>query len=48
MIRGLIMSKEEQFNKIKFSHDSKYLARMKKDLIIVYEAPLMSMLPVNN
>ena len=45
VIRGLSLSIDEDFSKVKFSGDSKYLSRSKKDVVIVYEAPLMSMLP---
>jgi len=46
-IRGLSLTIDDDFQKVKFSNDSKYLARIKKDVIIVYESPLMTMLPVN-
>jgi len=46
VIRGLNLAIDEDFSKNKFSTDSRYLARIKKDLILVYEEPLMSMLPV--
>jgi hypothetical protein len=45
MIRGLAIGKDEKFENFKWSHDSKFFGRIKKDILIVYESPKMQMLP---
>lgn len=45
LVRGFAIGKDEKFSDFKWSNDSKYLARLKKDILIVYEAPKMLMLP---
>ncbi len=45
MIRGLAIGKDEKFENFKWSYDSKYFGRIKKDILIVYEAPKMQMIP---
>jgi uncharacterized protein with WD repeat len=39
LIRGFAINREEKFENYKFSVDSKYLARLKKDILIVYTTP---------
>jgi uncharacterized protein with WD repeat len=46
IVRSFQIDKSENFLNFKFSHDSKYLARIKKNYVMVYEAPEMNMLPV--
>ncbi len=45
LIRDLTITKEESFSNFKWSKDSKYFGRIKKDILIIYEAPKMQMLP---
>ena len=45
LIRGLAIGKDEKFENFKWSPDSKYFGRIKKDILIVYESPKMQMLP---
>jgi len=45
MIRGLAIGKDEKFENFKWSHDSKFFGRIKKDILIVYESPKMQMIP---
>jgi uncharacterized protein with WD repeat len=45
LIRGFAINKDEKFEHFKWSDDNKYLARLKKDILIVYVTPTMEMLP---
>jgi hypothetical protein len=45
MIRGLAIGKDEKFENFKWSPDSKFFGRIKKDILIVYESPKMQMIP---
>ena len=45
LIRGLAIGKDEKFENFKWSSENKYFGRIKKDILIVYEAPKMQMLP---
>lgn len=47
IVRGFQIDRSESHLNFKFSHDSKYLARFKKNYLMVYEAPEMNMIPVN-
>ena len=47
IVRSYYIDRSEKFQNLKFSYDSKYLARIKKDVIIVYVSPEMGMLPVD-
>jgi hypothetical protein len=44
LIRGFAINKNEKFENFKWSDDSKYLARLKKDILMVYVSPTMEML----
>src|SRR5690349_3591047 len=44
LVRGFAITKEEKFTDFKWSNDSKYLARLKKDILMVYEIPKMQMI----
>ena len=48
IVRSFYINKSESFQNFKFSHDSKYLARIKKDHVMIYVSPEMTMLPVIN
>jgi len=45
LIRGLTINKDEKFENFKWSSDSKFFGRIKKDILIIYEAPKMQMIP---
>jgi uncharacterized protein with WD repeat len=44
LIRGFAANIDEKFENFKWSDDSKYLARLKKDILIIYVAPTIEML----
>ena len=46
LIRGFAINKDEKFEHFKWSPDSKFFGRIKKDVMIVYEAPKMQIIPV--
>ena len=46
IVRSFQIDKSESFKNFKFSHDSKFLARLKNNYLFIYEAPEMNMLPV--
>lgn len=46
IVRSFQIDKTESFSNFKFSHDSKFLARIKNNYLMIYEAPEMNMLPV--
>jgi hypothetical protein len=45
LIRDLTITKDENFSQFKWSRDSQFFGRIKKDILIIYEAPKMQMLP---
>lgn len=45
IVRSFPIDKSENYLNFKFSHDSRYLARVKKGYVFVYEAPEMNMVP---
>ena len=44
LIRGIAIGKDENFKNFKWSKDSAFFGRIKKDILIVYESPKMQML----
>jgi hypothetical protein len=45
LIRDLKITKEENFSNFKWSNDSKFFGRLKKDILIIYQTPKMQMVP---
>jgi uncharacterized protein with WD repeat len=48
IVRSFHIDKSESHLNFKFSHDSKYLGRVKGAYLMIYEAPEMNMLPDKN
>jgi len=46
LVRGFTINKEEKFENFKWSPTGKYFGRIKKDILIIYEAPNMQIIPV--
>lgn len=46
LIRGFTINKDEKFENFKWSPNGKFFGRIKKDILIVYEAPKMQIIPV--
>lgn len=46
LIRGFTINKEEKFENFKWSPTGKFFGRIKKDILIIYEAPKMQIIPV--
>lgn len=44
LIRGITISKEENFKNFQWSHDSQFFGRIKRDILIVHEAPKMAII----